>query len=122
MGLLDEAIREHLDLKRRRGADPDEVERAEREALGPVRRQPEAADSEHPELAEADQEPEAGAEELQVPEPSAESDEYYAAGVESAPEPVYDDQMSETPPPVSGVPPAPSRAPGPETAEYDVEQ
>jgi hypothetical protein len=38
MGLLDEAIREHLDLKRRRGADPTEVERLEREALGPVRR------------------------------------------------------------------------------------
>ena len=38
MGLLDEAIREHLDLKRRRGADPTEVERAELEALGPVRR------------------------------------------------------------------------------------
>ncbi len=41
MGLLDEAIKEHLDLKRRRGADPAEVERAEREALGPVRRGPE---------------------------------------------------------------------------------
>ncbi len=38
MGLLDEAIREHLNLKRRRGADPAEVERAEREALGPARR------------------------------------------------------------------------------------
>ena len=38
MGLLDDAIREHLNLKRRRGADPAEVERAEREALGPVRR------------------------------------------------------------------------------------
>jgi hypothetical protein len=38
MGLLDDAIREHLDLKRRRGADPTEVERAEREALGPVKR------------------------------------------------------------------------------------
>jgi hypothetical protein len=38
MGLLDDAIREHLDLKRRRGADPNEVERLEREALGPVRR------------------------------------------------------------------------------------
>ncbi|MGB9182647.1 MAG: hypothetical protein WCB67_01160 [Solirubrobacteraceae bacterium] len=43
MGLLDEAIREHLDLQRRRGADPTEVERAEREALGPVRRAPESA-------------------------------------------------------------------------------
>ena len=42
MGLLDEAIREHLDLKRRRGADPAEVERAAREALSPARRQPES--------------------------------------------------------------------------------
>lgn len=55
MGLLDDAIREHLDLKRRRGADPDEVERLEREALGPVRRpqadpfdSPSAGESSHP--------------------------------------------------------------------------
>ncbi len=41
MGLLDDAIREHLDLKRRSGADPADIERAEREALGPVRRGPE---------------------------------------------------------------------------------
>ena len=34
MGLLDDAIREHLELKRARGADRDEVERQEREALG----------------------------------------------------------------------------------------
>src|SRR5437764_4111170 len=47
MGLLDDAIREHLGLKRRRGADPAEIERAEREALGPVRRGPE--DVEHEE-------------------------------------------------------------------------
>ena len=38
MGLLDDAIREHLELKRRHGANPDEVSRQEREALGaPVR-------------------------------------------------------------------------------------
>jgi hypothetical protein len=43
MGLLDDAIREHLDLQRRRGADPDAVARAEQEALGPVRREPEPA-------------------------------------------------------------------------------
>jgi hypothetical protein len=48
MGLLDDAIREHLDLKRRRGADPTEVQRAEREALGPVRRNREPADSSEP--------------------------------------------------------------------------
>jgi hypothetical protein len=43
MGLLDDAIREHLELKRRRGADPGEVAREEREALDPVpRREPRA--------------------------------------------------------------------------------
>ena len=33
MGLLDDAIREHLELKRRRGADPGEVAREQRDAL-----------------------------------------------------------------------------------------
>jgi len=37
MGLLDDAIREHLELKRLRGADPDEVARLEDEALGDPR-------------------------------------------------------------------------------------
>jgi hypothetical protein len=56
MGLLDDAIREHLDLKRRRGADPTEVERAEREALGPVRRDPfeHAEDEPHAEVGVAE--------------------------------------------------------------------
>jgi hypothetical protein len=38
MGLLDDAIREHLELKRRRGADTAEVARQEQEAFGPPRR------------------------------------------------------------------------------------
>ena len=38
MGLLDDAIREHLELKRRRGADDEEVTRLEQEALGPPQR------------------------------------------------------------------------------------
>ncbi len=154
MGLLDEAIREHLDLKRRRGADPNEIERAEREALGPVRRQPEGIDPEQPGLAEPDREHEAGADQYQTPEPFAESDQHYAGGaeaesdhyaggpetepdhyapaaetepehhaarVEAEPEPLVD-EPSQTPPPEPEVPPAPSRAPGPETVEYDVEQ
>jgi hypothetical protein len=49
MGLLDDAIREHLDLKRRRGADPAEVERAEQEALGPVRRNRDPGETADPE-------------------------------------------------------------------------
>jgi hypothetical protein len=35
MGSLEEAIREHLELKRLRGADPAEVAREQREALDP---------------------------------------------------------------------------------------
>jgi hypothetical protein len=42
MGLLDDAIREHLELKRLRGADPGEVAREQREALDPVPREPHA--------------------------------------------------------------------------------
>jgi hypothetical protein len=38
MGLLDDAIREHLDLKRKHGAARDDVERLEKEAFGPPTR------------------------------------------------------------------------------------
>jgi hypothetical protein len=44
MGLLDDAIREHLELKRLRGADPGLVAREERDAFGPARG-PEPADT-----------------------------------------------------------------------------
>jgi hypothetical protein len=44
MGPLDEAIREHLELKRRHGADPGEVAALEAEALGPVRREASSVD------------------------------------------------------------------------------
>ena len=43
MGLLEDAIREHLDLKRQHGADPSEVAAEEREALGPIQRAAEPA-------------------------------------------------------------------------------
>ncbi len=47
MGLLDDAIREHLELKRLRGADPGLVSREESEVFGPVRGQePESDDGE----------------------------------------------------------------------------
>jgi len=36
MGLLDDAIREHMELKRLHGADPSVVARQEQDALGPV--------------------------------------------------------------------------------------
>jgi hypothetical protein len=71
MGLLDDAIREHLDLKRRRGADPTEIERAEREALGPVRRGPELT----------------GEEEVAPREPSSAPEVDYPAAVPEADNP-----------------------------------
>ena len=66
MGLLDEAIKDHLELKRRHGADPGEVARLEHEALGPARREPAAE-------APADDEPRAAADEevAAVAEPEA---------------------------------------------------
>ena len=39
MGLLDDAIKEHLELKRKHGAPEQEVQRQQEEALGPVRRE-----------------------------------------------------------------------------------
>jgi hypothetical protein len=38
MGLLDDAIRQHLELKRQHGAPEEEIQRQEEEALGPARR------------------------------------------------------------------------------------
>ena len=38
MGLLDDAIREHLELRRKHGATDEELRRQETEALGPARR------------------------------------------------------------------------------------
>jgi hypothetical protein len=74
MGTLDDAIREHLELKRRSGASDDEVKRLESEALGPVPRDPApaspAADEVAPEALEPElpAEPEAAA---AAPEPPA---------------------------------------------------
>jgi hypothetical protein len=56
MGVLDDAIREHLELKRQHGASDEELARQEAEALGPARREfPEAEaspDAGEPEAAE----------------------------------------------------------------------
>jgi hypothetical protein len=68
MGLLDDAIREHLELKRRRGADVEEIARLEDEALG----DPRSGEFARP-AAEAAP-PEAAAEEQPAPEPPAPAD------------------------------------------------
>src|ERR1700694_5709217 len=76
MGLLDEAIREHLELKRLRGADPGEIARLEREALGPVRRGGDSHEESPPqsvqELADAgaDKGPDVGVPDISIGEPA----------------------------------------------------
>ena len=81
MGVLDDAIREHLELKRRHGASDEEIEREEAEALGPARRDfpaPPASEGEAGEgqvaegqVAEAEPEPEPPVEPIAEPEPVA---------------------------------------------------
>jgi hypothetical protein len=59
MGLLDDAIREHMELKRLRGADPTEVAQQEQDVLGPVLRdedeQEEATQKPQGAIAESDE-------------------------------------------------------------------
>jgi len=111
MGLLDDAIREHLELKRRRGADAGELERQEQEALGPprkgefVRPEGEAAPAE---AAPAEAEP---------PEPVAEVEEPPA----EAPPRVQEPPVEARPPaaePIAEVP-APEAPPEPWLDEPD---
>jgi hypothetical protein len=117
MGLLDDAIRDHIELKRRHGADPGEVARIESEALGPARREPVAAipyDATADAEADGPREPSgavaAEAAPPEPPEPAAEHHGAVAAGdaiadvehptqpfdVESAPEP-GEDVLEDTP-------------------------
>ena len=93
MGLLDDAIREHLELKRRHGAPAEEIQRQEHEALGPIRRR---GEPEPDVLAE----PEPGV--LAESDPAADpdvADDPDLAAVPTAPTPVepLDDPVFETP-------------------------
>ena len=116
MGLLDDAIREHLDLKRRRGADPTEIERAEREALGPVRRGPEVGGDDAPAASTA-VEPEVAA-----PTAPAEQWEPFDEDVEPLPPEPEPEPEPGFPPPAADPqePPAPQHL-DQETEEYELE-
>jgi hypothetical protein len=93
MGSLDEAIREHLELKRAHGAGEDELRRKEQEALGPARREAapaqesEAPDAEAPagakvQAVELPAEPAAPVEEVAAPDASSLAPEAEVPGVE----------------------------------------
>jgi hypothetical protein len=69
MGVLDDAIKEHLELRRKHGAPEEELRRQEEEALGPVGREP-APEPEEEILSERDEPAEAAE---WVPEESPEA-------------------------------------------------
>jgi hypothetical protein len=124
MGLLDDAIREHLELKRRHGADPDEIARQEDEALGDPRSGEFARPAGEAAAPAPEPEPEPVEEDLppEPPEPAAYAPEP-ADPPEPPPwledEPVADDRTAEyAPPPVEPEPATevvrPDDEPGPD--------
>jgi hypothetical protein len=136
MGVLDDAIREHLELKRRHGADASEVARQEQEALGPARRGPEPLEVNNPPAAaepahhEPEHEPvlEEHAPELE-PEPAWDPADPYAdlalppePALEEEPEPYREpvpEPAYEPLPPVEPEPaPAARREPEPEPERF----
>jgi hypothetical protein len=82
MGTLDDAIREHLELKKRSGAPEDEVKRLEHEAFGPVRREAPAPVAGEPADVPAD---------APVPEPPPVAPAAPAAPAAETPPPAGDD-------------------------------
>jgi hypothetical protein len=104
MGILDDAIRDHLDLKRRHGADEPELKKLEDEAFGPPGR-PDASGSGGSASAVATPP-------VQSPSPEITPEDL---GLESLPE--SPGPAAETPPPDGPAPeepPAPSPEPGAE--------
>jgi len=113
MGVLDDAIREHLDLKRKHGASEGEVEQQEQEALGAPRGRPTeaaeapAAAAEPAPVAEGEpaaQEPEARESELPPEEPVYEAEVADPApeSVEAPPESVEEPEAPADPEPDAG--------------------
>ena len=92
MGVLDDAIREHLELKRRHGVGEDELRRQEEEALGPARREVAPAESDDGDQAEAAVSADEPVAELPADEPVAQ-----AAAPEVAPPEEEHVELGDTP-------------------------
>jgi hypothetical protein len=90
MGILDEAIREHLQLKRQHGADDSELKKIEDQAFGPAER-PGSGESASDTAAEAPTEfmaqPDADGEQPEEPSPPASVRREPAAGMADIQEP-----------------------------------
>jgi hypothetical protein len=105
MGILDEAIREHLELKRKRGATDSELQRLEDEAFGPPSR---PGEPDFPETGEepAEQSGNGVAREAAVAEPPASPEAPTAPpseeGEHDEAEPAVEAAATEEPAPVEG--------------------
>ncbi len=108
MGILDDAIREHLDLKRRLGADDLELARLEDEAFGPPSR---PGDPDFPQKAPEGAEQAAPTGEAVATETRPEPDGAEAQPARTEPETVADQAQTPAPEPRSGTEPAPSEPP-----------
>src|SRR6476661_7800918 len=98
MGLLDDAIREHLELKRKHGADPEDVARQEEEALGPGQRNEFAQPAGDPERAPAhEDEPEDALPEGDPGVPEEPTDEHPAGAPGYDEDPWLDEEPDEVP-------------------------
>jgi hypothetical protein len=122
MGLLDDAIREHLELKRRHGAEASELADLEKEAFGPARKGPEPlevpAEPAEPVAPVEPVEP-APASEAPAPPPPASDTVIEADDLGDEVDPVaedlaWEDAETEAPPPPREEPPPP---PPPAAAE-----
>ena len=119
MGLLDDAIKEHLELKRKHGAAEEELRRQETEALGPARRDFNAGAAAEPvEPAAAEPGDPAVAEPEPVAEPAGWLDDEPAAPFEpaAAPELEPEEQSPLAEPTAHESLPAPDPAPVAEAA------
>jgi hypothetical protein len=95
MGILDEAIREHLDLKRRLGAGEDELQRLEDEAFGPPTR---PGDPDFPERSEEGEPVTGEAAAAAAPADAGEAEALAAEAATAEPEPASPEtQESEQP-------------------------
>jgi hypothetical protein len=110
MGILDDAIRQHLDLKRQRGATESELKELEDEAFGPPGR---PGDADLPGVEEPHEQSGNGLAETAVAEPAEPE-----AMPEPTPEPSADEHAVVEPPPEPVEPPVEAGEPEP-TAESE---
>jgi hypothetical protein len=126
MGLLDDAIRDHLELKRRHGAGEDEVRRQEQEALGPPGRgqvpQPLSPPGEEPLDDPSDEAPARTVDEPPVAPPEDDPEAPPISADTATEEAWLDDPVEEPPPAAYAAPRTETSEPADESPEDVLEE